>query len=90
MEQLQLQVRDLNTQNQLLKSEYEAGITELKSKATALEIEVENKAKTLLQKRQEFSIQLAREREENRELITDKHDLQSKYYVLEGAISKII
>ena len=89
VEQLQSKVRDLNTQKQLLKAESEAGITELEFKVTALEIEVENKAKTLLQKRQKFEMQLAREREEKEELTTDKHNLQSKYYVLEGAISKL-
>ena len=89
VEQLQSKIRDLNTQNQLLKAESEAGIKELEFKVMALEIEVENKAKTLLQKSQEFEMQLAREREEKEELTTDKHNLQSKYYVPEGAISKL-
>ena len=86
---LQLQLQDLNTQNQLMKAETEAQITELKSKVTALEIEVENKTSILLKKGEEFEMQLVREREGNRKLTTEKHDLQSKLYMLEEAVSRL-
>ena len=89
VEHLHLQLQDLNTQNQLMKAETEAKITELKSKVTALEIEVENKTSILLTKGEEFEMQLNREREENRKLTTEKHDLQSKLYMLEEVVSKL-
>ena len=48
VEQLEMQVRDLNTRNQLTKVKYAAKITELNSMAGALENQVE----TLLQERE--------------------------------------
>ena len=59
MEQLRLQVRDLNTQCQLLQAEIKAEIIELKSKAEALENLVGNGDNTLF----EFETQLAKERQ---------------------------
>ena len=89
VEQILLQVRDLNTQNQLIKAENEAKITELRSKYGALETQIENNAKTLLQEReqcellfrkerQQFEAQLAKERETNRKLMVDNQDLQTE------------
>ena len=89
VEQLRLQIQDLNAGNRLMKAQTEAEITELKSKVTALEFEVENNANSLSKKREEFESQIAREREENRKLITEKHDLQSKLYALEEAAFKL-
>ena len=63
IEQLRLQVRDLNSQNQLLNDEKEAEVTELKSKVTAYETQIENNARTLLQEREQFDAQLDEERE---------------------------
>ena len=63
VEQLRLQVRDLNAQNQLLNDEKEAEVAELKSKVTAYETLIENNAKTLLQEREQFDTQLNKERE---------------------------
>lgn len=63
IEQLRLQVRDLNAQNQLLKAEKEAEITELKFKVTLYETQIENNAKTLVQVNKQFHAQLAKEKE---------------------------
>ena len=89
VEHLHLQLQDLNTDNQLMKAETEAEITELKSKITTLETEVENKTNNLIKKGEQLEMQLIREREENRKLTTEKHDLQSKLYELEAAVSKL-
>ena len=67
---LQLQIRDLKTQNKVLKAENEAEITELKSKITALEVQIQNSAKTLLQEREQSTRQLYKEREQ--------HEIQSR------------
>ena len=64
LEQLQLQVRDLNTHSQLTKAEKEAEIKELKSKAEALESQVENNAKTMLQEREQSARRLTEERQQ--------------------------
>ena len=63
LEELRLQVRDLNTVNQLIKAEIEAEITELKSKAAAFEIQNENYVKTLFQEREQYTTRLTEERE---------------------------
>ena len=76
MKQLQLQVKDLNTQYQLMKAKNEAEITEFKSKTTAMETEIQNNVKTLLQERERSTrwmtadcettdIQLRKEREQS-------------------------
>ena len=67
---LQLQIRDLKTQNKVLKAENEAEITELKAKITALEVQTENSAKSLLQEREQSARQLYKEREQ--------HEIQSR------------
>ena len=89
VEHLQLQLQDLNTQNQLIKAETEAEIIELKSKVAGLAMDVKNKDSILLQKGEQFEMQIAREREENRMLTTEKDDLQSKLHVLEETVSKL-
>ena len=62
VEQLRLQVRDVNTQSQLIKAENEAEITQLKSKDGALESQVENNAQIMLQEREQSTRQLTEER----------------------------
>ena len=64
VEQLQSQIRDLNIQNQLIKTEKEAEIAELKSNATEFEARIENKAKILRQEREQSEIRLAEERKQ--------------------------
>ena len=85
VKQLQLQVRDLNTQKQLLKAENKAETIELKSKITALENQVE----TLLQEkeqserqwteaRKQCEIQLRKERQEFEEHLTKEREANRK------------
>ena len=85
VKQLQLQVRDLNTQNQLLKAENKAETIEFKSKITALENQVE----TLLQQkeqserqwteaRKQCEIQLSKERQEFEEQLTKEREANRK------------
>lgn len=83
-----MQIRDLIAYNQLMKAESEAEVVQLKSKNVALEIGIENKTSTLLQVREEFEKLLAKEREIDRKLTTDNHDLQSKCFALDSTISK--
>ena len=64
MKQLQLQIRDLNTQNKLITVEKDSEITELNSKATALGTQIKNNAKIQLQEREQFEIQLTEERKQ--------------------------
>ena len=59
VEQLRLQVRDLNTQNQLLKAENEIDVTELKSKAILYETQL----KIITQEREKFDVRLSKEKE---------------------------
>ena len=56
MEQLQLQVKELYTQYQLMKAKNEAEITEFKSKTAALETQIENNANTMLQEREQHEV----------------------------------
>ena len=63
MEQVRLQVRDLNTQNQLFKAENEADVTELKIKAVLYEAQLNNNVKIITQERKQFDAQLAKERD---------------------------
>ena len=65
LEKLQLQVSDLSTQNQQMIAEYEAKVSELQSNAKDLEIQVTNKAKALLQVREQYKSQLTEEHEQH-------------------------
>lgn len=64
VEQLQLQVRALNAQSQLMKAENEAKIAELECTAKALEIQIDNSAKLLLRVREQSARRLGEEREQ--------------------------
>ena len=85
VEQLRLQVRDLNTNGQLKTAENEAEVTELMSKAKALENQVE----TLLQEkeqskrqwteaRKQHEIQLRKERQEFEAQLTKEREANRK------------
>jgi serine/threonine protein kinase len=65
VEQLQLQLRDMRTQNQYTKAENEAEIVELKSKYSALETQIENMTKILIEEREKSARQLREEREQH-------------------------
>ena len=73
-EQLKLQVRDLNNQNQLIKVESDAEILQLKSMATIYETQIENNAKLLLQERQQFEIRLAKQRQQLETELANKRE----------------
>ena len=64
VEQLQLQVRYVNTKRQLTKTENRAEIEELNFMVDALESQVENNAKVLLQEREQSVRWLTEEREQ--------------------------
>ena len=68
VKQLQLQVRDLNTQKQLLKAENKAETIEFKSKITALENQVE----TLLQEKEQSEGQWTEARKQHEIAIAEK------------------
>ena len=65
VEQLHLQVRDAKTKNQCTKAENEAEIVELKSKYSALETQIENKTKIILEEREQSARQLREEQEQH-------------------------
>ena len=65
VEQLKLEVRDLNSQNQLLVSKSKAEMMELKAKVALSEARIENTDKTLKQEREEFTTQLAKEKNQS-------------------------
>ena len=100
VEQLRLQVRDLNTQSQLMNARNEAEVTELKAKAGALETQIETNAKILLQEKElsarrlikekeQHEVQLAKEREVNSKLIADSQDLQSDLSALRSEVTTL-
>ena len=64
IEELHVQVRDLNTQNKLVNVEKDLKIMELNHKLKAVENQVENNGKILLEEREQFAIQLTEEREQ--------------------------
>ena len=89
VEQLQLQVRELNTECELMKAENEAEIIEFKSKSAALETQIENNAKILLQEREQsarqwaeeqgkYDIQLKKEREQYEMQLTKEKEVNRK------------
>ena len=89
VEQLRLQVRELNTECELMKAENEAEIIEFKSKSAALETQIENNAKILLQEREQsarqwaeeqgkYDIQLKKEREQYEMQLTKEREVNRK------------
>ena len=77
----------MNTLHQLLIAENEAEITELKSNITGLEIQIENNAKTLIQERGKFEMQLNREREQSAIHLAkekEQHEIQLARKVLQS------
>ena len=96
VEQLQLQLRDMKTQNQYTKAEDEAEIVELNSKTKILLEKGEQSARRLREEQDQHEIQLRNEREANRKLISDVQDLQSnlsrstsEITMLQGIVSRL-
>ena len=75
VEQLQLQLRDMKTQNQCTKAENEAEIVELKSKYSALETQINNKTKILLEEREQSGKHLREEQEQHEIQLREKQEL---------------
>ena len=75
VEQLQLQLRDTKTQNQYTKAENEAEIVELKSKYSALETQIENRTKILLEERDQSARHLKEELQQHEILLRVKQKL---------------
>ena len=82
VEQLQLQLRDLSAQSQLLQSENEATIMELKTK---VKLHDENEG-VLTQERNELETHLTKERDLHRK---DKDDLSSELLKLKSKVSSL-
>ena len=74
VEQLNLHIRDLNSQCQLHVATNEAEVTELKSKVVFCEAQVKNIDKTLQQEREQFEVRLAKEREESEVQLAKKKE----------------
>ena len=62
VEELKLQVRDLNSQNEQVKVEREAESKEMNSKVAFYEDQIHNKDKAMKQEREEYTTHLAKER----------------------------
>ena len=91
VEQLQLQLRNMKTQNEHTKAEIEAEIAELNSKSKILFEEREQSARLLREEQEQHTIvgiQLRNEREANRKLLTDVQNLQSEITTLQGIVSR--
>ena len=82
VDQLQLQLRDMKTQNQYTKAKNEAEIVELTSKYFAFETQIENKTEILLEEKEKSARQL-REEQEQREI-----QLRKEFQQLEIQIAK--
>ena len=78
VECFQLQIKDLNTQNQLTTTKMEAEIAELKSNAAIYESQIETSSRTQLQEREQFEQMIAKEREQS-ELQLQKVKEQSEF-----------
>ena len=71
LEELKLQVRDLNSQNEQLKVEREAKSKEMNSKVAFYEDQIQNKDKAVKHERKVYSRQLAKQRSVSEAQITD-------------------
>ena len=100
VEQHRLQVRNLNTQNQLYTTKMKAEVVELKSNATVYKSQIEAHSRTQFQEREQFKqmiaeqreqseLQLAKEREANKKLMADNQNLQLEKTNLQCTISEL-
>ena len=82
VEQLKLEVRDLNAQNQLLTATKEADVTESKAKVAAYEDQIEENDKKSQKQREEFDTQQENDRKrfetEISTLTNEKHRLEAE------------
>ena len=81
IEHLQLQIRDINTSNQLVMDKMNAELTELKSQAALYSVtlvrEREQSERRIMEEREQLLLQLTQEKETNRRLVVENLDLQA-------------
>ena len=78
VEQLKLQVRDCNAQNQLLSSTNEADVTELKTKVAVYEEQIDNNDIIMQEQREEFKAEIEQTRAQVARLMDKKHLLEAE------------
>ena len=88
MEELKLQVRDLNSQNEQLKVEREAKSKEMNSKVGFFEMQVADLETQIATQREDYAIQLANERESCRQLTNILSQSRTKVSSLEAESSR--
>ena len=95
VDQLKIEIRDLNSQNQLLTDIKEADVTELKTKVAAYEDQIENNDMILQNQRGEFEREIAARTIEKHRLeyeitrsVTETNTLKHKVSTLEGETSR--
>ena len=76
--ELKLQVRDSESQNQLLLAQGGADVKELKAKVEIYEAQIKSSDLSSKEERKEFEMQLAKERESCKKLAIENQELQSK------------
>ena len=81
VEHLRLQIRDMNTNNQLIMDKMNAELTELKSQVALYSMtliqEREQSEGRIKEEREQFLLKLAQEKETNRKLVIENLDLQA-------------
>ena len=75
IEQLRLQIRDMNTQMRLVNVKKDLKITELNHKVRALENQVGNNSKILLEEREQFAMQLTEKQQQCEEQLRKEREM---------------
>ena len=87
-EYLQFQVKDLKSQNQQLEAESQAEVKELSSKAAIYEAQIHNNTITLQREREQYEMQLSKEREMNRKLRSEISTLSNIIHVKDLSMTR--
>ena len=90
VEQLKLEVRDLNAQNQLFTATKEADVTELKTKVAAYEDQIEENDKIVQNQREEFEREIVALTNEKHRLDTEISQKINENQQLEGEIIRSV
>ena len=75
VEQFRLQVRDLNTENQLVTAKMEAEVAELKSNAAVYKSQIETVSRAQFQEREQFKQMIAEQREQSELQLVQEREL---------------
>ena len=81
VEQLRLQVRDLNTQKQLVTAKMEVTLAQIKLHTALYESQIKNKSKTLIWEREQLKKMIAKEREKSELQIAHEREINQKLTV---------